>query len=160
MPREHFSHVDTWVFDLDNTLYPPHMRLFDQIEVKMTDFVMRTLGVSRSEADGLRSRYWAEYGTTLAGLMHHHDIDPEPYLAQVHDISFAPLAPDHDLAGRISALSGRKIVYTNGTAAYAENVLGRAACRACSTRSTVSKTRATGPSRMKPRSPKSSPRPG
>lgn len=124
MPREYFSHVDTWVFDLDNTLYPPHMRLFDQIEVKMTDFVMQTLGVARVEADRLRSRYWAEYGTTLAGLMHHHDIDPEPYLAQVHDISFAPLAPDHDLTKRISALSGRKIVYTNGTAAYAQNVLG------------------------------------
>lgn len=123
MPREHFSHVDTWVFDLDNTLYPPHMRLFDQIEVKMTDFVMRSLGVSRSEADGLRSRYWAEYGTTLAGLMRNHDIDPEPYLADVHDISFAALAPDHGLAGRISAISGRKIVYTNATAAYAENVL-------------------------------------
>lgn len=122
MPRAHFQHIDTWVFDLDNTLYPPHMRLFDQIEEKMTAFVMREVGVSRSEANTMRKQYWAEYGTTLAGLMARHGVDPKPYLHEVHEISFAPLSPDPDLAARIQSLPGRKIIYTNGSAPYAEKV--------------------------------------
>lgn len=123
MPKEHFDHIDTWVFDLDNTLYPPSARLFDQIEVKMTAFVQESLGVSTAEADRLRGVYWAQYGTTLAGLMREHDIDPGPYLTDVHDISFHPLEPDPVLADHISNLPGRRIVYTNGCAPYAEKVL-------------------------------------
>jgi putative hydrolase of the HAD superfamily len=118
-----FSHIDTWVFDLDNTLYPPRMRLFDQISVKMTDWVMRNLGVDQARADHLRSHYWAHYGTTLAGLMAEHGIDPTTYLAEVHDIDFSVLSPDPALANRIRALPGRRIVFTNGDAPYAERVL-------------------------------------
>ncbi len=123
MLRNSFSHIDTWVFDLDNTLYPSNMRLFDQIEEKMTRFMMREIGVAQGEANALRKQYWAEYGTTLAGLMHRHGVDPEPYLVEVHDISFEPLSPDAGLARTIHELPGRKIVFTNGTAPYAENVL-------------------------------------
>ena len=123
MPKSQFRHVTTWVFDLDNTLYPPHMRLFDQIEVKMTDWVMRALQVDRARADHLRAHYWQTYGTTLAGLMTEHDVDPGPYLTDVHDIDFSVLAPDQALATAIAALPGRKIVYTNGCAPYAEKVL-------------------------------------
>lgn len=122
-PAPDFAHVEDWVFDLDNTLYPPQMRLFDQIEVKMTDYVMRALGVGRTEADRLRDHYWQLYGTTLAGLMHEHGLEPEAYLADVHDISFAPLLPDPDLRAAIEALPGRRIVYTNGSAPYAQKVL-------------------------------------
>jgi putative hydrolase of the HAD superfamily len=123
MVAQHFRHVETWVFDLDNTLYPPSARLFDQIEVRMTAWVMRALGVSRPEADRLRRHYWETHGTTLAGLMREHGIDPGPYLTDVHDISFDALAPDPVLAARIAALPGRRIVYTNGCAPYAERVL-------------------------------------
>jgi putative hydrolase of the HAD superfamily len=123
MPKQHFSHVDTWVFDLDNTLYPPHMRLFDQIEVKMTDWVMEALKVDRARADHLRAYYWQTYGTTLAGLMTEHGVDPGPYLSEVHDIDFSVLSPDPELASGIRDLPGRKIVYTNGCAPYAEKVL-------------------------------------
>ena len=123
MPAEHFSHVEAWVFDLDNTLYPPEMRLFDQIETRMTQYVMDTLGVDQPEANRLRKHYWAEYGTTLAGLMSVHDIDPLPYLAAVHDIDFTVLAPDPELRDQIAALPGRRIVYTNGSADYAQRVL-------------------------------------
>lgn len=123
MVAERFSHVTSWVFDLDNTLYPPHMRLFDQIEVRMTAYVQDALGVSKTQADHLRQHYWHTYGTTLAGLMKEHDIDPAPYLTDVHDIDFTVLEADHDLASRIRALPGRKIVYTNGCAPYAHNVL-------------------------------------
>ena len=69
MPKDAFAHVTTWIFDLDNTLYPPEVRLFDQIEVRMTDWVMREVRVDRTEADRLRKHYWKTYGTTLAGLM-------------------------------------------------------------------------------------------
>ena len=123
MPRDAFSHVETWVFDLDNTLYPPSARLFDLIEVRMTAWVMQALNVDRPEADRLRLHYWETHGTTLAGLMREHDVDPLPYLEDVHDISMASLTPDPALAGQIRALPGRKIVYTNGCAPYAERVL-------------------------------------
>jgi putative hydrolase of the HAD superfamily len=123
MVKRAFSHVTGWVFDLDNTLYPPHARLFDQIEVRMTRFVMEALGVERPEADRLRRKYWAQYGTTLAGLMREHGVDPAPYLVDVHDISLDHLEADTDLAAQIKALPGRCIVYTNGTAPYAERVL-------------------------------------
>jgi putative hydrolase of the HAD superfamily len=118
-----FHHVRAWVFDLDNTLYPPAARLFDQIEVRMTDWVMQALAVERAEANRLRRHYWATYGTTLAGLMREHAVDPAPYLTDVHDISLAHLEPDPALARHIRALPGRRIVYTNGSAPYAERVL-------------------------------------
>jgi putative hydrolase of the HAD superfamily len=123
MIKQSFSHVSTWVFDLDNTLYPPHARLFDQIEVRMTRFVMDALGVARPEADRLRRKYWKQYGTTLAGLMREHDVDPAPYLIDVHEISLDHLEVDHDLVAHIGDLPGRCIVYTNGTGPYAERVL-------------------------------------
>jgi putative hydrolase of the HAD superfamily len=118
-----FSHVRVWVFDLDNTLYPPSARLFDQIEVRMTDWVARELGVDRAEADRLRDDYWRRYGTTLAGLMAEHGADPGPYMTEVHDIDFSVLSPDPVLAARIAALPGRRIVYTNGSEPYARRVI-------------------------------------
>lgn len=123
MAKQHFTHVTGWVFDLDNTLYPPQARLFDQIEVRMTQFVMDALGVDRARANHLRRHYWHTYGTTLAGLMREHDVDPGPYLTHVHDISLDHLEVDHDLAAHIRALPGRKIVYTNGCGPYAERVI-------------------------------------
>ncbi|MBO6776209.1 MAG: pyrimidine 5'-nucleotidase [Marinibacterium sp.] len=123
MPSDAFSHIKYWVFDLDNTLYPPQARLFDQIEVRMTQYVMDALCVQRDEADRLRRHYWATYGTTLAGLMREHDVNPAPYLTDVHDISLDHLEHDPELAAYIRALPGRRIVYTNGSAPYAERVL-------------------------------------
>lgn len=123
MDARDFSHVTHWVFDLDNTLYPPSARLFDQIEIRMTRYVMDALGVAAEEADQLRRHYWAEYGTTLAGLMREHDVDPAPYLTHVHEIDLTHLQPAPDLAARIRALPGQRIVYTNGSAPYAARVL-------------------------------------
>jgi len=123
MVKQHFTHVTTWVFDLDNTLYPPRYRLFDQIEVRMTNWVMQALNVGRTEANRLRQHYWQTYGTTLSGLMREHGIDPGPYLTDVHDIDFSILPRDPDLAAAIAALPGRRIIYTNGGADYAQKVL-------------------------------------
>lgn len=123
MPREHFQHVDTWVFDLDNTLYSPAVRLFDQIDARMTEVVMRVTGGDRVGSDRLRRDYWLTYGTTLAGLMAHHAVDPAAYLVEVHDIDFSVLEPDPALRAAIARLKGRRIVYTNGSAPYAHRVL-------------------------------------
>ena len=123
MLKNSFCHVTQWVFDLDNTLYPPEARLFDQIEVKMSAYVMASLGVDQTTADQLRQDYWRDYGTTLAGLMREHNVDPGPYLFDVHDIDLSHLNKDPALAAAIDTLPGRKIVYTNGTAPYARQVL-------------------------------------
>jgi len=123
MPKQDFSQVESWVFDLDNTLYCPSVRLFDQIEVKMTEYVMWRLNVDRAEADRLRDHYWRHHGTTLAGLMREHDMEPQDYLVAVHDISFDALTPDPELRACVAALPGRRIVYTNGSAPYAERVI-------------------------------------
>ena len=123
MVKQDFAQVRAWVFDLDNTLYPPQARLFDQIELRMTAYVMASLGVEQPEANRLRSHYWRTYGTTLAGLMREHAVDPAPYLTDVHDISLDHLTPDAALRSHIAALPGRRIVYTNGCVPYAERVL-------------------------------------
>lgn len=123
MVADLFAHVRTWVFDLDNTLYPPEAGLFAQIEPRMTAWVARELDVGEEEANRIRQDYWVEYGTTLSGLMAQHGTDPTPYLSYVHDIDFSGLARDAALKAALTALPGRKIVYTNGTAPYAQRVL-------------------------------------
>jgi putative hydrolase of the HAD superfamily len=123
MVADAFAHVRTWVFDLDNTLYPPEIRLFDQIDRRMTDYVMRTLGLDRASADRLRRSYWRDYGTTLAGLMMHHGVDPVPYLVEVHEIDFSVLTHCDMLRAGIARLPGRRVVYTNGSAPYAQRVI-------------------------------------
>lgn len=121
--KNDFAHVNHWIFDLDNTLYPPAAALFDQIEVRMTDFVARALNVGQAEANLLRHQYWRQYGTTLSGLMREHGVDPEPYLVEVHQIDLGHLEKAPDLREGIARLPGRKIVYTNGSAPYAERVV-------------------------------------
>ena len=123
MIKHNFEHVREWVFDLDNTLYPPAVRLFDQIEEKMRAYMVRELNIDPAEANRLRKHYWELHGTTLAGLMIEHSIDPDPFLEDVHAISFEALQPAPDLAQLIQNLPGRRIVYTNGTRPYALEVL-------------------------------------
>jgi putative hydrolase of the HAD superfamily len=129
--RVHFAHVETWVFDLDNTLYPPAIRLFDQIEARMTAYLMRTLRVDAARAGELRARYWREHGTTLAGLMREHSVDPEPYLAEVHDIDLTAIPPSPALAAAIARLPGRKVVFTNGSREHARRVTGACGLGTC-----------------------------
>lgn len=122
MHRPHFTHVRAWVFDLDNTLYPAEARLFDQIEAHMTAYIVERLGVDAEEARRLRRDYWAAHGTTLAGLMEHHGIEPEEFLDRVHRLDLSGLSPDPALRDAIAALPGRKIVYTNGSREHAVRV--------------------------------------
>jgi putative hydrolase of the HAD superfamily len=131
MPRELFAHVETWVFDLDNTLYPPAARLFDQIERRMTAYVMQALRVEAEEANELRDRYWRTYGTTLAGLMREHGIAPEPYLEHVHDIDLSAVPPAPELCTALGRLPGRKVVYTNGSREHARRVTRAVGLEGC-----------------------------
>lgn len=124
MTADAFSHVTHWVFDLDNTLYPPAARLFDQIERRMTDFIVRELKIEADHANELRKTYWARHGTTLAGLMAEHDMDPMPFLDDVHQVDMTHLDADPALDAALRKLPGRRIVYTNGSAEYAGRVLG------------------------------------
>ena len=123
MVAQHFAHVDTWVFDLDNTLYPPSADLFGQMDGRFSAYVARLLNLNAEAALGLCHEYWVAYGSTLTGLMKHHDIDPHHFLADVHDIDISHLTVDPVLKSAISALDGRKIVYTNGSENHAKRVL-------------------------------------
>lgn len=118
-----FTQIDTWIFDLDNTLYPPDMALFPQIETRMNDYVMRLLTVERDAANTMRRDWWTRHGTTLAGLMADHAIDPIAYLDHVHDVDLTVVVPAPDLAQAIAALPGRRLIHTNADAAYATRVL-------------------------------------
>jgi putative hydrolase of the HAD superfamily len=122
-PQVDLTHVDTWLFDLDNTLYPPEAEFMTLIEGRMTAFVARETGLPRDQAFALQKRYLSEHGTTLAGLMANHGVDPEAFLNEVHDVSMASLVPDAFLREAIGALPGRRLVFTNGDKAHAERVL-------------------------------------
>lgn len=117
-----FSTINQWVFDLDHTLYPKETCLFDQIEVLMVEYICNELKVSKETANKMRAEYWQNYGTTLAGLMAEHDMDPDPFLTKVHQINLDHLNPDPALADAINALPGRKIIYTNGNQEHAHRV--------------------------------------
>jgi len=120
-----FGHVETWVFDLDNTLYPADCNLFDQIDRRMGAFISQTFGLSLEEAHALRQHYYAEHGTTLAGLVQRHDVCPDTFLDYVHDIDLDAVLPAPELAAAIDALPGRKFVFTNGSRKHAEAVADR-----------------------------------
>ena len=125
MSKSKFSHVTEWVFDMDHTLYPPHNKLFDQIEILMADYFVKVTGLQKPQADQLRQTYWNKYGASLTGLMHHHDVDPADFLRDVHDIDFSVLDPDHTLNDMLRDLPGRKIIYTNAPSDYAAKTLDR-----------------------------------
>ncbi|GAB5375673.1 MAG: pyrimidine 5'-nucleotidase [Acuticoccus sp.] len=120
-----FGDVDIWIFDLDNTLYPPHTDLFAQVDERMGDFVARILDLEREAAHKLQKDYYRRYGTTLRGLMVEHGINPDGFLEFVHDIDHSRVSPDPRLAGAIRALPGRHFVMTNGTTDHAARVLDR-----------------------------------
>ena len=118
-------HHDTWVFDLDNTLYPASTNLFAHMDVKMGEYVARVEGVDAVTARTIQKRYFYDHGTTLAGLMANHSINPDHYLDYVHDIDLSAVTPDAELIAAISQLPGRKLVFTNADAVYGQRVLDR-----------------------------------
>jgi putative hydrolase of the HAD superfamily len=117
--------IEVWLFDLDNTLYPVGNDFMRLIEARMTLFVARELNLPRDQAWALQKRYLHEHGTTLAGLMANHGVEPEKFLDYVHDVSLDALTPDAELHAGLMRLPGRRLVFTNGDARHAERVLER-----------------------------------
>jgi putative hydrolase of the HAD superfamily len=115
--------VETWVFDLDNTLYPASSGLFPLVQERMNDYICRLLSVSLDEAKLLRAQYFREHGTTMHGLMAVHRIDPHEFMAFVHDVDLSCVPANPALVTALNGLSGRKLIYTNGSVPHAENLL-------------------------------------
>ncbi len=125
------ARVDCWIFDLDNTLYPARVNLFSQIDALMGRFIAELLGCDLAEARRVQKLYFHDHGTTLAGLMHYHTVDPREFLDYVHAVDMSVLADAPRLAHRLLALPGRRLIFTNADADYgarALDALGIAHC--------------------------------
>jgi putative hydrolase of the HAD superfamily len=120
-----FSHIRDWIFDLDNCLYPANSRLFELIDERITAYIQRLLDVDAIEARRVQKMHFHGSGTTLAGLMKHHDVDPHHFMGDVHDIPLDRVARDDRLVNALTRLPGRKFIHTNGNADYAWKVLDR-----------------------------------
>ena len=122
-----FSHIESWVFDLDNTLYPHHVNLWQQVDVRIRDYIAQFLKVTHEEAFRLQKDYYKRYGTSMRGMMTEHGMNPDDYLAFVHAIDHSPLEPNPALGAALESLPGRKLVLTNGTRKHANAVMERLA---------------------------------
>src|SRR3954471_16223033 len=120
-----FAHVETWVFDLDNTLYPHHLNLWQQVDDRIRDYIARFLDVTHEEAFRVQKDYYRRYGTSMRGLMTEHGMHPDDFLEFVHQIDHSPLTPNPALGAAIERLGGRKLMLTNGTRSHADAVLAR-----------------------------------
>lgn len=117
--------ADHWVFDLDNTLYPPGCNLFHQVDMRMRAFIADYFDIDEVEAYKLQKRYFRDYGTTLNGLMRNHDMQPDAFLDYVHDIDVSVIEANPAMDRALAKLPGRKVVYTNGSLAHAERIMAR-----------------------------------
>jgi putative hydrolase of the HAD superfamily len=124
-PQRGFAHVETWVFDLDNTLYPHHLNLWQQVDGRIRDYIARFLDVSHEEAFRVQKDYYKRYGTSMRGLMTEHGMAPDDFLDFVHQIDHSPLEPNAALGAAIEKLAGRKLILTNGTRKHADAVMRR-----------------------------------
>jgi putative hydrolase of the HAD superfamily len=118
-----FAHVRDWIFDLDNCLYPASSNLFELIDQRMGGYIERLLGCDPVEARRVQKSHFHEHGTTLAGLMAEHDVDPHHFLGDVHDVALDRIVPDERLASGLARLPGRKFLFTNADEPYARRVL-------------------------------------
>jgi len=119
------AHIESWIFDLDNSLYPHSCNLFELIDLRMGAYIQDLLGVDAAEARRVQKGYFHAHGTTLAGLMASHGVEPGHFLDFVHDIDLARVTADPALVGALDALPGRKFVFTNASEDYARRVLDR-----------------------------------
>jgi putative hydrolase of the HAD superfamily len=117
--------IDTWVFDLDNTLYHASHNLFDQVSDRIGQFISNYLGVNREQARLLQKQYWHEHGTSLRGMMVKHQCPPEDFIEFVHDIDLSVIPADPELDAVLATLPGRKVIFTNGSVPHAERIMQR-----------------------------------
>ena len=117
--------IKCWIFDLDNTLYSGQTKVFDQVDKKMSSFISNKLNISLEEAKKIQKEYFHKYSTTLSGMMKNHKIDAMEFLDFVHDVNLDFLGKNKDLEKEIAKIAGKKIIFTNGSRAHAENVTKR-----------------------------------
>ena len=120
-----FDHVDTWVFDLDNTLYPHHVNLWQQVDARIGEYIGNFLKVDAVEARRIQKDYYKRYGTSMRGMMTEHGASADDFLAYVHQIDHSPLQPNPAMGAAIARLPGRKLILTNGSTDHAGKVLAR-----------------------------------
>jgi len=120
-----FDQVESWVFDLDNTLYPHHVNLWQQVDARINEFVSSWLKVSHDEARVVQKDYYERFGTTMRGMMTLHGVRADDYLAYVHKIDHSPLEPNPVMGAAIAKLPGRKLILTNGSVDHVDAVLAR-----------------------------------
>ena len=122
LARRGFGETQTWIFDLDNTLYPAECNLFAQVDQRMGEFIAKYLGVPFEHARHLQKSYYRQFGTTLSGLMKVHKLEPKAFLDYVHDIDLSVVNAHPELAAAIERLPGRRLIFTNGSHWHAERV--------------------------------------
>jgi putative hydrolase of the HAD superfamily len=120
-----FAKVEAWIFDLDNTLYPRSTNLYRQVDARIRAYVGKLLNVDEAEAEKIQRSFYRQHGTTLRGLMLTHNVDPDEFLAFVHDIDHSAIRPDPELGAAILRLPGKKYIFTNGSRQHAEKVAER-----------------------------------
>ena len=123
--RRALHEIETWIFDLDNTLYPATTSVYPEVEARMNAFIMAELKLELDAAIALRKRFFAAHGTTLRGLMNDYGMAPGPFLDYVHELDLSSLPRNEPLGAAIAALPGRKLIFTNATTRHAERVLAR-----------------------------------
>lgn len=114
-----FGHVTTWVFDLDNTLYPSDSGIWPKINERITLFISDLFGLDGQTAEALHRYYYVRHGTTLIGLLEENIDAAERFLEFIHDIDRSALKPDPLLAREVARLPGRKLIFTNGSRDHA-----------------------------------------
>jgi len=124
-PPRDFRHIETWVFDLDNTLYPHHVNLWQQVDERIRDYIAGYLKIPHAEAFRVQKDYYKRYGTSMRGLMTEHGMAADDFLDYVHQIDHSPLEANEALGLAIEKLPGRKLILTNGTRRHAQAVLER-----------------------------------
>jgi putative hydrolase of the HAD superfamily len=124
-PAREFAHVETWVFDLDNTLYSHHLNLWQQVDERIRDYIANFLKCTHEEAFRIQKDYYRRYGTSMRGLMTEHGMSPDDFLDYVHEIDHSPLEPNPALGAAIEKLPGRKLILTNGTKKHADAIVRR-----------------------------------
>lgn len=122
LAEEEIKRIKTWVFDLDNTLYPASSRLFDQIDKNITRYIMQQLDLDWDAAYKIQKSYFREHGTSMRGMMTHHGTDPVDFLEAVHEIDLSAIPANLDLSDALERLPGRKVIFTNGSTDHANNV--------------------------------------
>jgi putative hydrolase of the HAD superfamily len=125
LPATRLSAIETWIFDLDNTLYPHEAKIWPQVDERITLFLVDLFGLDGLSARALQKYFYHHYGTTLKGLMQEQGTDPKVFMDFVHRVDLSDLHEDPELGAAIAALAGRKLIMTNGSTAHAQNIAGK-----------------------------------